>query len=210
MKTQIYLDENGSSTLHHHSNHRISYDKNFVLMSVITISVLILLFIMLGARGQNVNSNQNNPKRNNTIEKKTIIQKQLVMYVPPDNDEDSLLADTIKTSNKSTDFNEKVFTIVQQMPSFQGGSNSLKAYLIKNTFYPQSAREDCTNGTVYVTFVVAKTGDIKDVKVLRGIGTDFDKEAIRVIKSMPRWIPGKQNGVAVNVQMNLPIKFSLQ
>ena len=101
-------------------------------------------------------------------------------------------------------------TVVEQMPEFLGGVEELSKFLKTNIHYPQLAREDGTNGTVYVTFVVAKTGDIKDVKVLRGIGSDFDKEAIRVIKSMPRWTPGKQNGVAVNVQMNMPIKFSLQ
>ncbi len=210
MKTQIYLDENGSSTLHHHSNHRISYDKNFVLMSVITISVLILLFMMLGARGQGVNSNQDNPKHKNTVVKKTTKNKKTSKL-----DQSVIAVDSIKVNEKKTDnpcptYTEDVFTIVEQMPHFPGGDDSLRAYLRKELKYPLINRDEDIQGTVYVVFVVAKTGDIKDVKVLRGIGSDFDKEAIRVIKSMPRWTPGKQNGVAVNVQMNMPIKFSLQ
>ena len=76
--------------------------------------------------------------------------------------------------------------------------------------YPEEAKEIGIQGKVYVTFVVEVDGSITDVKVLRGIGSGCDDEAVRVVKSMPKWVPGKQRGVPVRVQFNLPINFKLQ
>ena len=103
--------------------------------------------------------------------------------------------------------NTKPFLIVEQMPEFLGGTEDLKRFIHQNLKYPQLARETGISGTVYVQFVVSKYGKIYDVKVLRGIGGGCDEEAIEVIKSMPNWRPGKQNGVAVPVYFKLPIKF---
>ncbi len=104
----------------------------------------------------------------------------------------------------------QIFTIVEQMPEFPGGEEKLFEYLGKNIKYPAMARENGITGTVYVTFVVEGNGKITDVKKLRGIGGGCDEEAIRVVKSMPEWKPGKQNGKSVRVQYNLPIKFTLR
>jgi protein TonB len=104
---------------------------------------------------------------------------------------------------------EKPFTYVEQMPNFPGGEEELYKFLQKNTKYPEMARSNAIEGTVYVQFTVTKDGTIKDVKVLRGIGGGCDEEAIRVILSMPRWKPGKQNGISVPVYFNLPVKFTL-
>jgi periplasmic protein TonB len=104
----------------------------------------------------------------------------------------------------------QIFTIVEQMPSFLGGEEKLFEYLSKNIKYPSMARENGITGTVYVTFVVEGNGKITDVKKLRGIGGGCDEEAIRVVKNMPDWKPGKQNGKSVRVQFNLPIKFTLR
>lgn len=105
---------------------------------------------------------------------------------------------------------EQIFTIVEEMPSFPGGEAELFKYLGKNTKYPQMATDAGISGVVYVTFVVDKDGKIRDAKVLRGIGGGCDEEAIRVVKSMPSWKPGKQRGKAVTVQYNLPIRFTLR
>lgn len=105
---------------------------------------------------------------------------------------------------------EEIFTIVQDMPSFPGGDAAMLAYLGKNIKYPTLAKESGIQGTVYVTFVVEKDGSVSNVKVLRGIGGGCDEEAIRVVKSMPRWTPGKQRGKPVKVQYNLPCRFVLQ
>jgi protein TonB len=105
-----------------------------------------------------------------------------------------------------------IFTIVEQMPTFPGGEAELVKYLQKNINYPAMERENNIVGTVFLTFVVDPEGKISDIKVLRGVsgGPNLEKEAIRVIKSMPTWKPGKQNGKSVSVQFNLPVRFSLK
>lgn len=105
---------------------------------------------------------------------------------------------------------EEIFTIVEDMPSFPGGEAKLFEYLGKNIKYPQIAKEAGISGIVYVNFVVGTNGKINDVKVLRGIGGGCDEEAIRVVKNMPQWTPGKQRGKPVKVSYNLPIRFSLK
>lgn len=105
---------------------------------------------------------------------------------------------------------EQIFTIVEEMPEFPGGESELFKYLGKSIKYPQMAQDAGISGVVYVTFEVGKDGKVKDVKVLRGIGGGCDEEAIRVVKAMPTWKPGKQRGKAVRVQYNLPIRFTLR
>jgi periplasmic protein TonB len=105
---------------------------------------------------------------------------------------------------------EEIFTIVEDMPSFPGGEEALFKYLGQNIKYPQLAKEAGITGKVYVNFVVDKDGNVTDVKVLRGIGGGCDEEAIRVVKNMPKWSPGKQRGKPVKVSYNLPIRFSLK
>ncbi len=105
---------------------------------------------------------------------------------------------------------EQIFLIVEEMPSFPGGEAELFKYLGKNTKYPEMASAAGISGVVHVTFVVDKDGKIKDVKVLRGIGGGCDEEAIRVVKNMPTWKPGKQRGKSVSVQYNLPVRFTLR
>ena len=95
------------------------------------------------------------------------------------------------------------------MPEFPGGRDSLNKFLIKNIKYPVQAKEDNIQGTVYVSFVVSSLGEINNIKILRGIGFGCDEEAIRVVKKMPIWKPGKQNGKEVSVIFNLPVNFNL-
>jgi periplasmic protein TonB len=102
-----------------------------------------------------------------------------------------------------------IFTIVEEMPSFPGGEGELAKFLGANIVYPQIAKESGIQGTVYVSFVVDSKGKVTDVKVLRGIGGGCDEEALRVVRMMPSWHPGKQNGQSVRVQFNMPIRFTL-
>ena len=104
----------------------------------------------------------------------------------------------------------EIFTVVESMPEFPGGQTSLFQYLQKNIEYPEIAKESGIQGRVFVTFVVEEDGSVTDVRVLRGIGGGCDEEAVRVVKSMPKWNPGKQRGKPVRVQFNLPVKFTLQ
>lgn len=105
---------------------------------------------------------------------------------------------------------DEIFLVVESQPSFPGGSEALYKYLADNLKYPREAREAGIQGRVFVSFVVEKDGSISHVTVLRGIGGGCDEEAVRVVLSMPKWISGKQRGIPVRVQFNLPIKFTLQ
>jgi TonB family protein len=106
--------------------------------------------------------------------------------------------------------NSAIFTVVEEMPEYPGGDEARVAFLSKNIQYPQLAKESGVQGTVYLTFVVDTKGNVTHVEVLRGIGSGCDEEAARVTRMMPRWKPGKQSGKPVQVQFNMPVKFSLQ
>ncbi len=105
---------------------------------------------------------------------------------------------------------EKVFDVVEQMPSFPGGDAALMSFLSKNIRYPAVAEENGIQGRVIVRFVVEKDGSIGETQVARSVDPSLDREAVRVVKSMPRWVPGKQNGSAVRVWFTLPVQFRLQ
>lgn len=105
---------------------------------------------------------------------------------------------------------EEVFTVVEQNPEFVGGQSAMYAWLGKNIKYPAAAQRANISGKVFVSFTVNTDGSITDAQVLKGLGFGTDEEAIRVVKSMPKWKPGKQSGRAVRVKYNLPISFQLE
>ncbi|WP_321515634.1 TonB family protein [Marinifilum fragile] len=111
-----------------------------------------------------------------------------------------------ETKNKKFDPDE-VFVIVEKMPQFPGGRTALKKFIKESTVYPKIAKENGIKGRVFVTFIITKEGKIGKTRVVRGVDPSLDKEAIRVIKSMPDWTPGMQNGVAVNVSYTFPVNF---
>ena len=104
----------------------------------------------------------------------------------------------------------KVFDVVEQMPSYPGGMGALMQYLSSHIKYPAIAEENGIQGRVICTFVVERDGSITDVRIAKSVDPSLDKEAMRVVSSMPRWIPGKQNGSAVRVKYTLPVTFRLQ
>lgn len=105
---------------------------------------------------------------------------------------------------------EEIFTAVEQMPQFPGGDGELLKYIATHIKYPTMAAENNIQGRVVVKFVVKKDGNVGDVVVIRGKDPDLDKEAQRVVKSLPKFIPGKMNGQSVSVWYTLPINFKLQ
>lgn len=106
---------------------------------------------------------------------------------------------------------EEIFTFVDQPPTFPGGEEALAKYLSHNIRYPRAAQEHNTKGTVFVQYVINNDGTVNDVKTVGAQkGNGLEEEAIRVVKEMPRWTPGKQNGRVVAVQFNLPIRFTIQ
>ncbi|MFN0016020.1 MAG: energy transducer TonB [Saprospiraceae bacterium] len=99
---------------------------------------------------------------------------------------------------------------IQKPPSFPGGDGELIKYLSQNIKYPPLARENNIQGSVVLTFVVAKDGSVRDVNIVKDIGGGCGKEAIRVVQTMPKWIPGEANGNAVKVRFTLPVRFRLE
>jgi protein TonB len=104
----------------------------------------------------------------------------------------------------------EIFTIVEEMPEFPGGMAKLADYLAKNIKYPQMARESGIQGRVFVNFVIETDGSVSKVNVMRSLGGGCDEEAMRVVKAMPKWKPGKQRGKPVRVSYILPVNFKLQ
>ena len=132
-----------------------------------------------------------------------------VDYKPQGPNSESDIADLKQVVTQAAE-PEKVFDMVEQMPTFPGGQQELMAYLGKNIKYPTIAQENGTQGRVIIQFVVERDGTISDVHVARGVDPYLDKEAVRVVQSMPKWIPGKQNGKAVRVKFTVPVMFRLQ
>ena len=112
--------------------------------------------------------------------------------------------------NESSGDGSKPFDVVEQMPQFPGGPAALMEFLSKNVKYPQEAYKNGIQGRVIVTFVINKDGSISDAKVVKSVDPQLDEEALRVVHSMPNWIPGRQNGEPVNVKYTVPITFKLQ
>ena len=117
-----------------------------------------------------------------------------------------LITEPVKPKEEDT----KIFSVVEQMPSFPGGMTALMQYLSRNIKYPPVAEEMSIQGRVICTFVVERDGSVTDVRIAKGVDPYLDKEAIRVVSSMPKWIPGRQNGQSVRVKYTLPVTFRLQ
>ena len=106
---------------------------------------------------------------------------------------------------------EEIFgDVVEQMPSFPGGTQALFEYLKENVTYPEECEETCVQGRVVVSFVVERDGSITEAKVVKSVYPSLDEEALRVVNSMPKWRPGKQNGNSVRTKYTIPINFKLQ
>lgn len=105
---------------------------------------------------------------------------------------------------------EPVFTVVDQQPEYPGGVQAMYKFLGENIKYPAEASKNRIQGKVFLTFVIGSTGKIREVEILKGVSNSLDKESIRVVKAMPKWTPGRNDGKAVAVKYNLPISFVLE
>jgi protein TonB len=117
---------------------------------------------------------------------------------------------TQEAPKQEEDDDNKVFEMVEQQPSFPGGTSEMMSWISNHLKYPAIAAENGIEGKVIVQFVVGKNGAIRDANIVRALNPSCDKEALRVVNAMPRWIPGKQNGKEVSVKFTLPITFRLQ
>jgi TonB family protein len=118
-------------------------------------------------------------------------------------------ADTSSGNLETVNEDETVYDEVEEMPQFPGGDEAMMNFMIKNVVYPQKAKENGITGKVFVSFTVTKTGKVTDVKIKKGANSELDAEALRVVKMMPDWKPGKMKGNPVNVFMTLPVSFKL-
>ena len=116
---------------------------------------------------------------------------------------------TATAQNKKTS-NDKVFEKVEDMPEFPGGEQAMMKFVAENVQYPEEAKEKEISGRVLVGFIVEKDGSVNEVKIVRGIGGGCDEEAVRVVKAMPKWKPGKEKGKPVRVSYMMPFTFKLQ
>ena len=132
---------------------------------------------------------------------------------PNDEDDDNKIIGTPTllptVEDNVEDISSKIFEIVEEYPSFNGGDAEYYKYLSENVKYPQIAKESNISGIVYVSFIIEKDGSISNVNLVKGIGGGCDEVAIETIKKMPKWNPGKQRTKAVRTKLVLPIKFSL-
>lgn len=134
-------------------------------------------------------------------------------YIVPDSVDESISnlnnnqAKIKKHVHQKKNNDENIYEVVEQMPSFPGGQEALMTYINNNIKYPD---EVCGQGRVIVSFVVEKDGSITNATIRRSVDPAFDREALRVISSMPKWIPGKNNGRNVRVRFNVPVQFKLQ
>ncbi|QJD78433.1 energy transducer TonB [Spirosoma rhododendri] len=113
------------------------------------------------------------------------------------------------SAKKPVKVDGEIFTVVEQQPEFPGGMKELGSYMQNNLKYPAAAEKANVQGRVFVNFIVTKTGEITDVRVLKDVGFGTGEEAVRVVGKMPRWEPGRQGTEPVNVRYNLPINFQL-
>jgi protein TonB len=139
-----------------------------------------------------------------TTKKKNAEKKSVKELGTIENSNETLIEDP-STENDSLE----IFIAAETMPEFVGGDTELSKFMSKNIFYPKLAKENNIEGRVIVRFVVEKDGLISNTDILRKLGFGCDEEVIRLIKSMPKWVPGKQNGKPVRVYYTLPIVFKL-
>lgn len=113
------------------------------------------------------------------------------------------------TSTAQTKKNDMLFSVVEVMPQYPGGQIAMMKYIMENMKYPEQAMKKGIQGRVAVSFIIEKDGSISNVRPIHSVHTLLDKEAVRVVKSMPKWSPGKQHGKPVRVQLIVPIMFKL-
>ena len=148
--------------------------------------------------------------RNDSAEKPVLLEGEIMAPVPDSLEEDGEVTEGLVVPWRDESDEPEVYMIVDEMPEFPGGDKELYQFIADNVKYPAEAKEKGIRGIVYVNFIVELDGSVSDIKVLRGIGGGCDEEAVRVVKSMPKFKPGIQNGEAVRVSYTVPVIFRLE
>jgi protein TonB len=127
------------------------------------------------------------------------------------NENDAIKIATVVGNKEQEEEDKQVFLIVEDMPSFQGGTiENFRNYIQSTVKYPALAMENSISGTVYVSFVVNRRGEVSSINIVRGVDASLDEAVINALKQAPTWEPGKQRGKPVNVSFSIPVKFILQ
>ena len=148
--------------------------------------------------------------RNDSVEEPVLLEGEMMAPVPDSLEEDGEVTEGLVVPWRDESDGPEVYMIVDEMPEFPGGDKELYQFIADNVKYPAEAKEKGIKGRVFVNFIVEPDGSVSDIKVLRGIGGGCDEEAVRVVKSMPKFKPGIQNGEAVRVSYTVPVIFRLE
>jgi len=146
----------------------------------------------------------------NIVDDDVEIEDELEIEDTEADDETMIDVAPVVVAEEEEENDSQVFFIVEDMPEFPGGELALRKYIANSIKYPVIAQENGIQGKVYVTFVVDKDGSVSDARIARGVDPSIDKEALRVVNSLPKWKPGKQRGKTVRVSYTVPINFVLQ
>ena len=133
----------------------------------------------------------------------------VIVFVPAGANAQNKKVEKAQT-HKDTTTDDKVYEVCEQMPTYEGGDAVLLKYLTDSVKYPELAKKHGVQGRVVIGFIVEKDGSLTNVKVLRAVDRALDAEALRVVKGMPKWIPGRQNEQRVRVKYNVPVSFRLE
>lgn len=171
------------------------------VMYPLTILITTILVVFVAACSEAPKTTGDLPGGENLLQAEVVKDGEILPPPPPP---------PVEMPGKDTEITDgKIFTAVEEQPKFPGGITELYRYLSKNTRYPAAASRSGVEGTVFLQFVVRADGSITDVVVLKGIGFGCEEEAMRVVKAMPKWLPGKQTSIPVNAKYTLPINFEL-
>lgn len=161
-------------------------------------------------QGTSGNKTPKIPEENEIVTMSVSSDQEETIPIPVNMDEKASQELKMKSANEEEEIIEaEIFTVVEESPHYPGGDEMRIKFLQENIKYPQAARESSLSGLVHITFIIETDGTITGVRVLRGIGGGCDEEAVRVIKLMPKWTPGKQRGKPVRVQYSMPVLFKL-
>jgi protein TonB len=151
-------------------------------------------------------------KTSGIVEDSEILNQDELAVTPASNSVPEALEQELKAAEteKADEESMSVFTIVEEMPSFPGGDAERNKFFAENIQYPKQAADLGIQGIVYISFIINASGKMEDAKIIRGIGGGCDQEALRVVKLMPPWKPGRQNGKTVRTLFNMPVYFKLQ
>lgn len=165
------------------------------------VALMLILAFTLSPAVQTLSQVETNPQQ-------PVVEKQQPQEEQPESQAKALRIRKVEKQQPQEE-PEEIFNVVDEMPAFPGGMEALMEYLKKNITYPATAKEEGLEGRVFISFVVEKDGSITNVTLLRGFYKACDEEALRVVRNMPAWEPGKEDGQPVRVRFNIPISFTL-